>query len=299
MTALPFLSAFVITLGLTPLAARFFLKKGITGVDLHKEGDIEIPEMVGVTIYFSILSVLAYHYFTGYGELLAPLIGVYVIGTLGIADGLIRLSAAQKIVSFSAVGLFLAWAMGYRDATAYIAIGFLFMVAVNFTNMLAGFNGLEIGTGAIAALGLTATAYLAGQETSFIVSSVTAGALLGFLYYNRYPAKVFPGDVGTLIIGAALFSSILLGGLYTAGLVIFIPYVLDAGMKFLSAGVMTRESQKPTQISGGMLTVPEGTNMSLARLMLKIRPMTEKQVVRSVWVLEALFVFLAISLETV
>jgi UDP-N-acetylglucosamine--dolichyl-phosphate N-acetylglucosaminephosphotransferase len=294
MSILPFLSAFALTIVTTPLAAKFMLNRGIVGVDLHKDGGIKVPEMGGITIFFSLLVILVYHYIIGFDDLLFPIIGIWIIGTLGVADGLTRLSASQKVISFTVVGVFLAWGLGFRGAVIYLLIGFLFMASVNFTNMLAGFNGLEIGTGAIAALGLTMVSFLSGSQTSFILSSTAAGALLAFLYFNRYPSKVFPGDVGTLIIGAALFPAILLGELYVAGFLIFLPYILDAGLKFLSAGVMTRESQKPTEFRDGKLYVPGGTNSSLSRFFLKKRAMSEKEVVFRVWSVELLSSSLAI-----
>lgn len=297
MQLIPFLSAFALTFVATPYVSRFFFKRNIVGVDLHKEGEIKVPEMGGVAIFFSVLVVFLYHYFVGHADLLIPIFVLYIIGTLGVIDGLVRLSAAQKVVSFFVVGVFLAWGLGFRAVLVYILIGFLFMAAVNFTNMLAGFNGLEIGTGAIASMGIGVVSYIVGAETSFIIASSIAGALLAFLYYNRYPASVFPGDVGTLIIGAALFSAIVLGRLYVSGLIVFIPYVLDASLKFFSAGVMTRESQKPTEIREGKLFVPEGTNLSLARFFLRRRAMSEKEVVLRVWGMEALFAALAVAYE--
>src|SRR3990172_2311951 len=280
MNLLPFLSAFALTFALTPFAARFFLKKGIVGIDLHKEGATKIPEMGGVAIFFSILVVLVYHYFQGNAQLLMPIFTVYIIGTLGLIDGFVKLSAIQKITSFFAVGAFLAWGLGYKEILPLILIGFFFMSSVNFTNMLAGFNGLEIGTGAIAAAGLAVASYLEGSTSSFLISSITAGSLLAFLYFNRYPATVFPGDVGTLIIGAALFPSILIGRLYAPGFLIFTPYLIDASLKFFSAGVMTRESQKPTIVKEGKLYMPSGSNMSLARAFLMRGALNEIEVVK-------------------
>jgi UDP-N-acetylglucosamine--dolichyl-phosphate N-acetylglucosaminephosphotransferase len=274
-------------------------RKGIVGIDLHKEGNLKIPEMGGVAIFFSTIVVLSYYYMRGFDELLTPIFALYIIGTLGIIDGYIRLSAAQKISSFFVIGVFLTWGLGFRGLVPYLLLGFLFMATVNFTNMLAGFNGLEIGTGAIAAIGLTIVSYLAGKTPSLIISSTLAGALLAFLFYNRFPAKVFPGDVGTLIIGSALFSSAILGGLYIPAIVIFIPYIIDASLKFISAGMMTRESQKPTIVKNGKLYVPEDTNLSLARVFLRRQALTEKQVVTRIWIVEAIFASLAITLEVI
>ncbi|GBE18739.1 phospho-N-acetylmuramoyl-pentapeptide-transferase [archaeon BMS3Abin16] len=295
MSLLPFLAAFALTFIVTPPVARFFFNRGVVGVDLHKEGKIKVSELGGASVFFSVIVVLTYHYFIGVGELLFPILALIVIGTLGIIDHYTRLTAVQKIASFYVIGVFLAWGLGYRGAAAYLVIGFLFMAAVNFTNMLAGFNGLEIGTGAIASTGIMVASYLAGESRSFIIASTMAGALLAFLYYNRFPASVFPGDVGTLIIGAALSSAILLGRLYVPGLLIFTPYIVDAVLKFTSAGVMTRETQKPTEVRGGKLYIPKDTNLSLARIFLRQKAMSEREVVRRVWAVEAFFAVLAVA----
>lgn len=271
--------------------------RGKIGVDLHKEERTEVPEMGGLSILFTLLVVLIFNYLLGLDELLFPILAIYLIGTLGIIDDIMTLSANQKIFSFTVVGSFLAWGLGYKASGEYLLLGGIFMASVNFTNMLAGFNGLEIGTGAIASLGLAALSYLRGVESSLTISLATAGALLAFLYYNRFPAAVFPGDVGTLIIGAALFSSILLGDLFIPGTIIFIPYLADAALKFFSAGIMVRQSQLPTTVKDGKLYVPEGSNLSLARMFLMKDPLTEKQVVARVWIVEIFFTALAIGLE--
>ncbi len=299
MLLLPFLSAFILTFIATPPVAKFFFNRGVVGVDLHKEGKIKVPELGGISVFFATLVVLTYHYFIGAGELLFPILALIMIGTLGIIDHYTRLSAVQKISSFYVIGVFLTWGLGFKGVATILIIGFLFMAAVNFTNMLAGFNGLEIGTGAIASLGIAATAYLTGEIHSFIIASTMAGALLAFLYYNRFPASVFPGDVGTLIIGSALFSSILLGRLYIPGLLIFTPYIADAALKFSSAGVMSRETQKPTEVRDGKLYIPKDTNLSLARLFLRQKAMSEKEVVRRVWMVEAFFTALAVAYEVI
>jgi len=289
--------AFLLTFLATPAVARLNYQRGIVGLDLHKEGRVLVAEMGGLSIFYSLLVVLVYHYLLGYHELLGVVFGVYMIGTLGIVDWWRRLSPLQKITSFSAVGVFVGFATGLRAPLVLLGYGLLFMAAVNFTNMLAGFNGLEIGVGAIAALGLAGASYLKGAGASLVLSTALAGALLGFLYYNRYPATVFPGDVGTLVIGATLLPAIALGRLYIPGILVFTPYALDALLKLFTAGVMTRESQSPTSVRDGKLYMPEGSNLSLPRLFLSRRPMSERDVVLSVWAVEAFFSALAIASE--
>ncbi len=312
--------SFAITFLFTPVLAKKLLENGITGRDLHKEGRIEVPEMVGITILLGFLTSVLIAFLVFRDERL--LIGVFIgllVGILGIADGIKRLTPIQKVGSLYLIGLLFAFAlksnpgsldrymdMGVIDMGSvgmgllfFLVIPFLFMAASNFTNMLAGFNGLEIGTGAIASLGVAIVSLMQKEITSFILSSAMFGALLAFLYYNRYPARVFPGDVGTLIIGAVLFVSIMFGGIELAGFFIFLPYIIDAGLKYLSAGIMTRESQIPTEVKDGKLYIPEGSNLSLPRLILKGKPLKEKDIVYIIWLLEGLFCILAIALVIV
>lgn len=297
------IAAFFITFALTPVLKDRLGKMGITGTDLHKPGRVQIPEMGGIAILGGFLiPVIASYFFYPEAGLLVGLAVVLLVGGLGIADGIKKLSPLQKVISLTIVGAILVpfakpSISGYNLGIWYlIFVPIFFMFACNFTNMLAGFNGLEIGTGAIASFGMALLAYMNNSIDGFILSSAMFGALLAFLYYNRYPAKVFPGDVGTLIIGATLFTSMVLSKAELPGAIIFVPYAADAAMKYLSVGVMTRESQSPTHLKGGKLYIPEGSNMSLPRVFLRRRPMAEKEVVVMVWAVEAVCCTVAISL---
>ena len=298
-----FAAAFFITFALTPILKNKFKEKGITGTDLHKPDKVEIPEMGGTAVLagFSISIIAAYYFYNSQG-LLAGLGVVILVGAIGIIDGIRKLSAIQKVLSLSAVGILLIpysdpVLLGYNLGMWYLVfVPIFFMFACNFTNMLAGFNGLEIGTGAIASLGMAVVAYLNGSTEGAVLSGTMFACLLAFLYYNRYPAKVFPGDVGTLIIGAALFTTMIVSKVELLGAVILLPYVTDAALKYLSAGVMTKESQTPTELKEGKLHMPEGSNLSLARLFIRRKPTTEPGVVWRVWAVEAVCCMLAVAL---
>ncbi len=298
-----FAVAFFITFALTPLLIAWLKERGITGIDLHKPGRVEVPEMGGIAILLGFsASVITAYFFYREAELLVGLAVVLLVGVIGAADGIRKLKAKEKVASLTAVGLMLISLsiptfLGYELGIWYlIFVPVFFMFACNFTNMLAGFNGLEIGTGAIASLGMASVAYLNNSTTGTILSLAMFGALLAFLYYNRYPAKVFPGDVGTLIIGAALFTTMIIAKVELLGAIILIPYIADAALKYLSVGVMTRESQEPTELKDGKLTMPVGSNLSLARLFIRRSPLTEPGVVWRVWAVEAVFCLAAVGL---
>lgn len=298
-----FAAAFFATFVLTPILKNKLAEKGITGTDLHKAGKVEIPEMGGIAVLLGFLiSIITAYFFYLDTRLLLGLAVVMLIGIVGIVDGRRRLSAKQKVFSLSAVGLLLIpfsnpTFLGRDFGFLYlIFVPIFFMFACNFTNMLAGFNGLEIGTGAIASLGMAAVAYLNGSTAGAVLSGAMFFALLAFLYYNRHPAKVFPGDVGTLIIGAVLFTTMIISKIELFGAIIFAPYIADAALKYFSVGVMTRESQTPTELIDGKLYIPRGSNLSLARLFIRRRALREPEVVLLVWVVESVCCIGAVGL---
>ncbi|NOZ77215.1 MAG: hypothetical protein GXO65_06020, partial [Euryarchaeota archaeon] len=184
------------------------------GRDLHKEGRPEVPENGGIAVWASFVVLASvYSHLTRDLWLQSVALAAFFMGLMGIMDRLRRLSPAVKLPGFLLLGAALAWwtpiAGGGR--ILLLAFPFAFMAGVNFTNMLAGFNGLEIGTGALACLGMAALAYITGDYPALAASLLMASALLAFLHYNRYPARIFPGDVGTLVIGAVLVPCIFQG----------------------------------------------------------------------------------------
>lgn len=97
--------------------------------------------------------------------------------------------------------------------------GFVIVSAANGVNLTDGLDGLAAGSTVFCAGAMTVAAYLAGHykiasylyipyvEGAGEVSVVTAslcGALLGFLWFNCYPARVFMGDTGSLAVGGTL-----------------------------------------------------------------------------------------------
>ena len=98
-------------------------------------------------------------------------------------------------------------------------------------NFLAGFNGLETGQGIIIISFLSLIAYLTGSSWLSMIGLCMVAAMLGFYFYNKYPAKVFPGDVLTYSVGALIASMAILGNFEKIAVFIFIPYILETILK--------------------------------------------------------------------
>ena len=94
----------------------------------------------------------------------------------------------------------------------------------NAVNLTDGLDGLAGGTSMIAMLAMAAMAFLHGDVNLSIFCTACAGACLGFLWFNCYPASIFMGDTGSLALGAAFACtsiitntevvSLIIGGLF-------------------------------------------------------------------------------------
>jgi len=98
-------------------------------------------------------------------------------------------------------------------------------------NFLAGFNGLEAGQGIIILSFLSFIAYITGSPWLTIVGLTMVASLIVFYAYNRYPAKVFPGDILTYSVGALIGIMAILGNFEKIALFVFIPYLFETILK--------------------------------------------------------------------
>jgi UDP-N-acetylglucosamine--dolichyl-phosphate N-acetylglucosaminephosphotransferase len=162
--------------------------------------------------------------------------------------------------------------------------------AANAVNMLAGFNGLEVGMGIVAIGSLSIIAYLIGETTAFLLSIVMLGSLFATLYYNWYPAKILIGDVGTLTIGAVIASIVIIGNYETAGVVIIIPYIIDF--------IIKAKNHFPYSFGvyrNGKLYCPDSGPVGLGQLIMKVSGgISERNLVLVLMGIEVVFGVIAI-----
>lgn len=214
-------------------------------------------------------------------ELLAVLATVLAIALIGLIDDLIKVHQGWKafIPALTAIPLVAIEAgqsvmnipfIGSVNFGAFYSVIFVplgITGAANAFNMLAGFNGLEAGTGAVAIAALAVIAYHLHEATALAILLAALGALLATLYFNWYPARVFIGDVGTLTIGAVIASAVIVGNFEWAGVIVIIPHSVDfllkAREKFPSTGWWG-------EYRDGKLHCPAHGPVGLAQLVLKL-----------------------------
>jgi UDP-N-acetylglucosamine--dolichyl-phosphate N-acetylglucosaminephosphotransferase len=122
--------------------------------------------------------------------------------------------------------------------------------AVTTYNILAGFNGLEAGQGIIILSFLSFIAYVTGSSWLALVGICMVLPLIVFLFFNWYPAKIFPGDVMTYGVGALMAGMAILGNFEKIAVFIFIPYIIEAGLKL--RGKLKKQSFGAPNIEGSL-----------------------------------------------
>ena len=102
--------------------------------------------------------------------------------------------------------IFIPIANSYLDLSIlYVPFLALFMIAVtNSVNLTDGLDGLASKVTIIVAIFFSIAALRMGEISVAVFSAAIAGACLGFLKYNSYPAKIFMGDTGSMALGGAL-----------------------------------------------------------------------------------------------
>ena len=101
------------------------------------------------------------------------------------------------VVSTLGIHIEMSWLYG-------IFILFVLVGASNAVNLTDGLDGLAGGLSAIAFIAFSLISLVVGFEEIGIFTFVLAGAVIGFLIYNTYPAKIFMGDTGSLALGAVM-----------------------------------------------------------------------------------------------
>jgi UDP-GlcNAc:undecaprenyl-phosphate GlcNAc-1-phosphate transferase len=237
------LIAFVIVVLLTPAVGGMARLLGVVaepgGRHIHKR---PIPRLGGLAIFLGIL-VPSLAFLSLDGEMRGIVLGAAVACVVGVIDDFRGLSPIPKLVGQVAAAAipcaFGTWIdhftfpfLGVVDLPAWVGMPLtvVWIVAVmNMVNFLDGMDGLAAGVCAIAGLTFAILALSLGKIDAAVLSAVVAGACIGFLRHNFFPARIFMGDSGALVLGFTLATVSVAGLLKTAStVVLFLPLLVLA-----------------------------------------------------------------------
>jgi UDP-N-acetylglucosamine--dolichyl-phosphate N-acetylglucosaminephosphotransferase len=289
---------FVITFLSLPIVMRKMRERNIVGRDAHKREHPLIPEMGGIAIIvgLAVSSTLGSILFPEKRALfLSFLSTVLIAGLIGAYDDLKPLNAKVKPFLTALAGLPILLMSTYTPSIVFPFIGatrltrvyplllpIVMAVTSNAVNMMDPFNGVMAGSSSIIALTLLVSALILGKTEGVILSVALLGVLLAFFYYNKYPSRVFSGDVGSLSVGAALGAIAVLGRLEVVAVVAFMPQIMNAfyGLSTIGRLYERREVARPTRLmeDGRMRARADPrAPITLARFILARGPLKESE----------------------
>ena len=194
------------------------------------------PTMGGIAI--AAATVVAFAGLAFRADLVGPLLdwipvplGALAMFVVGVLDDRLQLSPVAKLVASLAIGAFLVFALAGSDVEGALPSAYTLVAVVWFAgichavNLLDNMDGLAAGVGLIAA-GVLAMLLADSLGVALVVLlTALAGALFGFLYWNRSRARLFMGDCGSLFIGGVLGATSLVP-IYNAPLAFINPAVI-------------------------------------------------------------------------
>ena len=305
---LGFLVALATTFLIIPWIIPRLKARGVVGKDLNKPGAPEVAEMGGIPVvigFFAGVSVmLALNGLTREDLLNASLTAILGAAFVGTMDDLFDLRQRQKAI----LPFVLALPLGATlDSEIYIPFVGQFdfgpwmiliaaiavTCAANAANMLEGFNGLGTGLGIIMTSTLIMLSLIHDRLDAMYVLMPLLAALIAFIWFNRYPARIFPGDTMTLFMGATLAAAGLLSDLQLQTIFIFIPMIVEFGLKM--RGHFEAENYASRSANGYLEY--HGKIESLTHVFMKRFKLTERRLVELIWALEATMCSIVIMVD--
>jgi len=304
---LVFFLPFFIILVTTPYLIRKLTKRGLVVKDYYKKGNKMVPTGGGIAIMFAVLfSISINEIFYNFDATNYVMLNVILLfGLFGILDDMIDIGRPAKLVlmyycsyplmqyaTHTQMAFPLLGNVEFGIFYSQLIVPTFVLVASNLVNMHSGFNGLSSGLSVIVLISLIIKSVMTGSFDSIIAIIAIAGATLGFYLFERYPSRIFWGNVGSLTVGASLGVMIVMQGFIVSGFIMLIPHTINFLMY-----VYWRVKKYPQAKFGrtrddGTLEVPN--NLTLKWVLPYYFRVTEKQSTYAMYAVTAVFCVIGI-----
>lgn len=304
-----FLLPLIVTAVLMPYFIRKLVENEITAKDVYKKGTPTIADRGGTAILLIAMLSLSMNtlFFKFTSTNYVVMIVIALFGLFGVLDDMINIGRASKflIMYYCSYPL-----IQYATHTAFtlpsvgsLELGILYLqfivptyvlVTSNLVNMHSGYNGLASGLSIIVLTSLIIKSVIIEDVENIISVVSVTGATLGFYFYERYPARIFWGNVGSLTVGAAIGAIIVIQGFIISGFIMLIPHTVNFLM-YVYWKIKKYPHVKFGKIrEDGTLEVPN--NLTLKWVLPYYYRLTEKQATYAMFLLTSVFCIAGIML---
>ena len=293
---------------LTPVMKNVAIRYGVVDQpgESHKTHRIPIPYLGGLAIAIGVVVVsygslifsgVASSDYLRASSILLP--GIF-LSIVGLIDDILKLSPWPRFLAQNVVGLISAFilistkTLGKPTGSLFLDILITVLWIVGLTNAINFFDNIDGGASGSVAISTLVISILALQSNQYLIAAqavVIAGATIGFLIWNRPPARIYMGDAGSLFLGLMIASlTIRLEPNPINQMASFAVPLFLVAVPIMDTSVVVMK-----RIIRGISPFQGGTDHLSHRLMRS--GLSKKQAVFSLWLLSAFFALLAFLLS--
>lgn len=244
MICVLFIVPFIATVLVMPALIKRFREKNIVAKDMYKAARPEIATNGGVIILLvsllslSIISLFYSPYILPVNYVIVMVVTLFAL--FGFLDDMIDIGRPAKLVllyycSYSLIS-YTAVTLVYIPFFGTVDLGIVYLqlvlplyvpVVANLVNMHSGFNGMAPGLSLIVLITLIVKSMIYGEMMGIAFIICLTGTLAAYWLFEKYPARIFWGNIGALSVGAAIGATMVTGGFIFSGFVMLIPHVVN------------------------------------------------------------------------
>ena len=309
---------------MTPAAIRLLVAKGMVVPDAHKPEKPQVPRPAGPVIMISIaaaeivLFVLTMNVAV-FAILLTTTIAFFVgyIDDSRVMPGWFKpvalLAAAIPLVLLDIyIGNVYGDSLNLIFGSAYIPLLYILLIFViipitgNTINSIDVLNGVASGFLIIAMIPLLVSIAIFGSREVFLAALPLLFATIAFYRYHKFPSRIFPGDSGTLLLGAMYGAIAIAGSSEIIGVIALLPAVMNSFLFLASVKRIVEHREvkaRPTTLTNDFkisATNDTAAPATLVRLIVVDRPLGEREIGYQIFKLAlftSLLAFVSIAIQ--
>jgi UDP-GlcNAc:undecaprenyl-phosphate GlcNAc-1-phosphate transferase len=294
-------ASFLIILLLTPKVIKLLIAKGSVVQDYHKPEGPNIPRPAGPILIIGIaVAEIILFLLTRNIQVLAILLTTIIAFIVGLIDDkkvmpgwykpVALIPAAIPLIVLGAHGTHLNLIFGEVSIPLlYIPLILIIIpVAGNTINSIDVLNGVASEAVIVAMIPLLVSIAVFGNNVVFIAGLPLFFGMIAFYKYHRFPSKIFPGDSGTLLIGAMYGALAIAGRSEIIGVIALLPSVMNSFLFLDSVKKIVEHRQiksRPTVLMQDfklMASKEKNAPTTLLRLILADGPLSEKEIAKKI-----------------
>ena len=309
---------------MTPAAIRLLVAKGMVVPDAHKPEKPQVPRPAGPVIMISIAAAeIVLFILTMNVAVFAILLTTTIAFFVGYIDDsrvmpgwfkpVALLAAAVPLVLLDIyIGNVHGDSLNLIFGSAYIPLLYIPLIFViipitgNTINSIDVLNGVASGFLIIAMIPLLVSIAIFGSREVFLAALPLLFATIAFYRYHKFPSRIFPGDSGTLLLGAMYGAVAIAGSSEIIGVIALLPAVMNSFLFLASVKRIVEHREvkaRPTTLTNDFkisATNDTAAPATLVRLIVVDRPLGEREIGYQIFKLAlftSLLAFVSIAIQ--